>query len=378
MLKKLFALVSALTLLLASTLTVSAAEADLPLNLNNSWSLARTGGGDISYTIPYTGNYEISLSGSQGSAYSNSSGGYGYTLTKTVRLQYGDVICIHTPEKPTGYTTSGSTITVPAGNDAQLYVNDTLVWTAGAGAALVTNNIAPNGITSVSAQGSTARNYNVHWHSGNGKSGATHSNTFPTVYAASSPGGCYGGIGHTHDALFPCSWRYTKHTHTGHCAYVRIDTIECTSRHNGMSYFRCTACGAEYSHYDGGASSGWGWGYCDCPASYEYNCAGELNDGHQYTCGSPVNTWGLKCGYSQGQIVGINNDNGNCHACYYASGWNPATATLSNTGATKFSIRLVEQHTTAYTNTTVRAPYYLNDKANLMILDNTVCYFKRP
>lgn len=131
MVKKFSAILFALVLC-AWTTPVHAAPTELPLSLSNSWAIAKDGG-DCSYTIPYTGNYEISLSGSQGSAYSNNYGGYGYKLTKNIRLTYGDTIKISTPNRPTGYTTANGVLTVPAGNDASIYVNDKLVWSAGGG-----------------------------------------------------------------------------------------------------------------------------------------------------------------------------------------------------------------------------------------------------
>ncbi|MCM1218639.1 MAG: hypothetical protein NC548_29470 [Lachnospiraceae bacterium] len=75
--------------------------------------------------------------------------------------------------------------------------------------------------------------------------------------------------------------------------------------------------------------------------------------------------------------MSINNDNGNCGTCYVASGYTP-TQSLSNTGNAKFTITLVEQQETYYSNTKVQDPYYLNGKANLVISDNVVTYFKRP
>ncbi|MCM1221729.1 MAG: hypothetical protein NC548_45385, partial [Lachnospiraceae bacterium] len=64
------------------------------------------------------------------------------------------------------------------------------------------------------------------------------------------------------------------------------------------------------------------------------------------------------------------------------------TASLSNTGNAKFTIKLVEQQTILYANKVVSplmyhtpminaSAYTTADRPHLIVLDNTVCFFKR-
>lgn len=288
-------------------------------------------GGEISYTIPYTGNYEISLSGSQGSAYDNSSGGYGYTLIKKVRLQKGDVLQIVTPNKPTGYSANGAVITIPSGEDGVLYVNGVESLRAGGGVGFVNNSRVPWGITSVKTE---KRSYSVHWHSGNGYSGANSHYEFPQLDTRNNPGGCYTNSWHTHDSR---------------CTYEQWHTHE-----------RCV------NHWVNddptGGTGGWSWTEHHCTHHSKHE--GDTRDNH----------YSIGCGYSQGQVVGINNQHGDARGC---SG-SYDSCSVSNTGNAKFSIRLCEQQSIMFHSVATRVPYYTNTKCNLIITDGTVAYFKRP
>lgn len=312
-----------------------------------------------------------SYPGTEGASYQASGGGYGTTLVKTVRLEKGTQLKVVLPERP-AYTYGNATVTIPSGNNAELYLNDSLYMLAGGGGARINNTIAPNGCTSVNVgnDGSLTA-LGVHWHSGNGKSGPIASNTFPTVYKETLVGGCYRWAGHTHNATRTCPWRYTYHEHRS-CSYTQIDTVICTSRGDGYSYFKCTACQAEYSHYDGGASTGWGWGYCDCPGSREYHCDRTPNAGLEYTCGNPRNTQTVQCGFQHGQINPVTNQYTPtpCSGSY-------DSAAASNTGDAKFSIELCEQDTLFYSSVAPAATYYNSGLTELVLVDDIVCYYKR-
>ncbi|MCM1237608.1 MAG: hypothetical protein NC489_46690, partial [Ruminococcus flavefaciens] len=347
-----------------------------PLTLSNSWTVTN-GGGDYSYTVPYSGIYEITLAGGQGGDYNDNSGGYGQTVVKKLRLQAGTALTIHNGRKASAYTTNSNTLTVQKGDASYVDISGVGKLIAGAGGGYVNYSTAPNSITSVQFYDGNAnlKTLNVHWHTSNNVSyanRASHSNSFPLVYSLTNQGGCYRGS-HTHDALSSCPWRYTYHEHDG-CSYTDADTVHCTSRSNGMSYFRCSACGANYSHYDGGASTGWGWGPCGCSLSRTYHCDGTPNRGHEYTCGgSPINTWTIGCGYSQGQILGFSTSNSPAGDCALHDSKNANRA-----GDGYCTIKLIEQDPLYFKDTKVKAPYYLDGKCNLIIQDDTVVYFKRP
>lgn len=315
-------------------------------------------GGEFEYTVPYTGNYQITLSGSQGSAYSDSSGGYGYTLTKNVRLNCGDVLKFSVPKKPTGTSTNGSVLSVAGGNAARYWLNDSLQLLAGSGSGYVNNNIAPNGILSVKTLGGegnsvgVSKTYNVHWHSGNGKSGATHSNSFPTMYSTSNPGGCYRDGGHTHDATSECP---KHHEHESAC----YSSCGCTSGNTGNGAGSpCSVC-----CHSGGHSN-------PCTHRELTHCTHSLNT---FDCGAYTNTWVIGCGYQHGQIVGISNG-----ACAPGSCWGECdTQVVGNRGDAKFTVKLLEQSNLYYNRKTAPA-YWDGVKCNLVIKDSVVVWFKRP
>lgn len=335
-------------------------------------------GGEISYIIPYTGTYEISISGSQGSAYSDNSGGYGCTLNKTIRLQYGDVLKITTPYKPTGYTTENGVLTIPSGTDVHLYCNGTDVLNASGGNGFVNNIIAPNGITSVKARGA---NYSVHWHSGNGLSGATHANQFPTLYQTANPGGCYGASGHTHNATGECTWHYNSHKHTDGCSSKSFTWS------GGPSCPNCGKTGiADTGEHLGNENEGsWNGDGFDAVWHCSHDCKTwscrdmPLNDGCAWDCGDYVNTWTLKCGHQQGEILNVYNSQTNLVSAGWGGGdaWRYDSKSFTNTGNAKFTIKLVEQDLLFYKDVPVSIPYYMDTKCNLVIRDNIVTYFKR-
>lgn len=348
-----FALAVVATLSLLCGTVANAAGNDLPITHGNKYTISRNGGGDIAYTVPFTANYEVTLSGSEGAGYSSGTGGYGYTLTTTVRLNKGQTVEIGAPDRPT-YSTSGSTTMLPHGSDSVLKVDGTEVLRAGGGAPKVNNNIAPEGVLNLSLEGLSLP---VHWHSGNGKSGPTHSNQFPTVYNETSVGGCYGLTGHTHNATRTCP-RYHDH------AYDKKEYRWCCMNENR---------GGNYVHPEN----------CPCPGNCSTGadnwkryalvsiCDGALNS---WGCGNlPLNTQTLTCGKQQGQILNINNSSYRPHTC---SG-DFSGQSLTNSGNGKCTIRLAERQGLAYSDVIVKAPSYKNTKCELILRDDTVVYYKR-
>lgn len=327
-------------------------------------------GGDFEFTVPYTANYELSLAGTQGSSYNSDAGGYGWTLVRdSIKLNYGDVVQIHVPKWNNSYTSTE----VSGGHAATITVNSDVVWIAGGGAGTVSNNIAQNGVTSFTARGGEGsdpgvdRVYEVHWHSGNGKSGATHSNSFPTVYSTTLVGGCYGWNGHTHNATGTCPM---YHDHS-------LDPVECRQCCQ-LSPGYNEATGETYPLHPAGCGCNMGSGFVDSGYVHWGDvpiCNHALN---AYSCGNYNNTQVLKCGYVQGQILGINNDNENAGACFCTVGWQPTSKNKNNAGGAKFSIRLLEQQELFYRLMPVSNPNYGNIPAYLIINDNRVIYFKRP
>lgn len=347
------AAIMALSLLFGTV--ANAAGNELPISHGNRYTVNRDGGGEITYTVPFTANYEVTLSGSEGAGYPSEAGGYGYTLTTTVRLNKGQTVTVSTPNRPAHYTEEGTTTTiVPHGNDSVLKIDGKEFLRAGGGAPRFNQIIAPTGTYDVQVEG--VNPLPVHWHSGNGKAGATHANQFPTVYSETSVGGCYRWSGHTHNATRTCPMR---HNHD-------LDHKEwrwCCMNENRNG---------NYVHPSG----------CSCPGTcvtgedpyFRYGlvsiCDNFMNE---YACGNPNNTQVIKCGYSQGQILNVNNDSYQPHTC---SGKFTGQS-LSNTGNGKFTIRLAEQQELYYSNVVVTTPYYKGGLCELILRDDTVVYYKR-
>ena len=255
---------------------------------------------------------------------------------------------------------SNGVLSIPGAQPSKLWINDELIWTAGGGAGQVTNNIVPNTCTSVSVQngngtsnGSWTTGINVHWHSGNGKSGATHSNSFPYLGPGSHPGGCYVADIHHHssgcEGIPDSPWN-----NCGNATNVG------GSWQDGNAQYECNCCGSSFS-----GSNAW------------HHCTGDAHK--QILCGhsdGELLGYKLGCGYSQGQAYGYNNANYVAGQCYYKAGYIP-TASLTRTGDGLFSIKLVEQETVYYKDVVASNPYYTNGRIDLAILDNTVCYYKR-
>lgn len=94
---------------------------------------------------------------------------------------------------------------------------------------------------------------------------------------------------------------------------------------------------------------------------------------NEYACGNPNNTQVLKCGYSQGQILNVNNASYRPHT----NDGNFTGQSLSNTGNGKFTIRLAEQQELNYSNVGVTTPHYKSGLCELILRDDTVVYYKR-
>lgn len=345
------AAIMALSLLFGTA--ANAAGNELPISHGNRYTVNRDGGGEITYTVPFTANYEVTLSGSEGAVYPSGAGGYGYTLTTTVRLNKGQTITVSTPNRPAHYT-EGTTTIVPHGNDSVLKIGGEEFLRAGGGAPRFNQIIAPTGTINVQVEG--VASLPVHWHSGNGKSGATHANQFPTVYSETLAGGCYGWSGHTHNATRTCPMR---HNHD-------LDPKElrwcCMNENRNGNYVHPDSCPCD--------------GTCS-PGSDPYFRYGLVsicdNSMNEYACGNPNNTQVLKCGYSQGQILNVNNASYRPHT----NDGNFTGQSLSNTGNGKFTIRLAEQQELNYSNVGVTTPHYKSGLCELILRDDTVVYYKR-
>lgn len=111
---------------------------------------------------------------------------------------------------------------------------------------------------------------------------------------SSKSGGCYTRGYHTHTSR--CGTTYTSHSHSSGC-YTNEGPAPCNVAHlghnaDGSTCWHCSRCGD--------CHGGMG-GYCsDCSGS-RLTCGNRpLNSGRAYTCGNPINTYGLSCGKTAG------------------------------------------------------------------------------
>lgn len=159
-----------------------------------------------------------------------------------------------------------------------------------------------------------------------------------TLYTTANPGGCYRSAGHTHDKTGDCSYTWspnTYHVHSGSptsgggCyTHAVHGTVTCTVYESGCfnSYtgddglehcqytVRHTNCGygervLDHSPHTSDNHRGARSWQQQCETStitgYTATCGNRpLNAGSQkvYTCGSPVNTWTVGCGWREGEI----------------------------------------------------------------------------
>lgn len=311
--KKLLAMLTA-ALLLMPSLSVSAAE--LPITYNNNWVVS--GASNASYTVPYSGNYTVSVSGAQGGSYSsNKAGGKGFTQSMTLWLNKGATVSFSLGTVPDWYK-RGSSLVIPAGGSSSFKVNGTTKLTASGGPGRINSNTAIDGVTSVSMAGGSA---SIHWHTGNGKSGPYLSNTFPQIDSRDNTGGgCYTNHWHVHDSL--CVYE-TWHTHE-HCVYHNVKD--------------------DYGNDDSDKS--WTEHHCTPHSRHE----GDTRNNHH----------AINCGYSQGQIYNVSHG-----------------AEGNNIGGGRYTIQLAECQNLQMYNTIVSWPSYRSGKAYLVLKDDTVSYFKR-
>lgn len=263
------------------------------------------------------------------------------------------MVKVDLPEVPS--ITTNSTLSIPAGNNAYCYIDDMLLMVAGGGGGRVNNNIAPNGVTAVSVE--TANTYtpiSVHWHSGNGLSGATHSNQFPVLYTKTNPGGCYRG-GHIHGLTADCPYR--KYDEECHCKF-KPGADGNPDRPSGCDVHRHT------NKCEG----------VNCDGNNVWSVTRQTFASRTPSTGywTAESTTVAGCGYAQGEIRPITNT----YAPRPSSGYD-SKVDNANAGAAKFEIRLCEQQSVLYKNITAKLPLYDRSTVELMLLDDVVCYYKR-
>ena len=266
-------------------------------------------------------------------------------------------------ERPS-WSQNGSVLTVPGGNYSELYLNGVLQWRAGGGASEQSNNIAPTGITSVqylsgNPTAELAVTLTPHWHTGNGMSGPTHANQFPTLFQYNDPGGHYVCAGHKHGVL-NCEAHEKYKEHGGASGSSR----PCPICGRGM-------CGeGQGDSVDGWITGGHGDG------TTTWSCSGG-------DCDDMPNTWRIGCGWEHGEIRGsITTTAGTCYTIPSGVFASPS-ATLSQEGNGVFTCSLSPQGTIGSTMYGEHPIAYKGTKAELVLVDKEgedkdyVAYFRR-
>ena len=217
---------------------------------------------------------------------------------------------------------------------SKLYLNDELIWVVGGGTGAVPSyDQSPKTVTScdmtiLGGQGNTnGSNGYIRYHTCGGSS--------------SQQGICYN------------EYHYVEPEIITTCpdGYYHDDAWE---THGWHSTSKCSACWADLPR----GFYGTGWGHT----------------GAMHSCGGR-SYWSKNCGYNSGDVVSqVAAQPG---ACWFKSGYTPTSQSLSCTGNGKFSVKLCDHDGLSYLNTKVQVPNYLNIKCNLIILDDTVVYYKR-
>lgn len=193
--KKLFCAVLTAALLAMQVVPVSAAST-LPVTNANKYTVSVTGGGSYEYTVPFTGNFEITLAGSQGST----GGGPGYVVTTTRRFSYGDRIKFVT------YRAPGNTSSSVAGKSSRMYLNGTEILRAGGGTGGYSYSMCNKNVQ-VSAPVTIA----------GGEGGSNGSVTYHTC-SVSPNQPCYTQVAHSHSHAKGCA-SHQCGSHDGSCGH---------------------------------------------------------------------------------------------------------------------------------------------------------------
>lgn len=237
------------------------------------------------------------------------------------------------------WSQSGSVVSIPGGKPSYCYIDGEFYVKAGGGGGRIGNNIAPNLALTMRVYGGDNTGYadsGIHWHTGNGKSGPYHSNTFPQIDSRDNTGGgCYTKHWHTHDSK--CDYE-SWHTHE-HCQYWVSDG----TNENGESV---------------------GHWVTDHHCTPHHKHEGDTRNNHH----------AINCGYSQGQILntGLSPSASACSGTYNSSA-------VNHSGAGSFTIKLQEQNTLYYKGGAVSSTdlYYRGGRADLVLKDDVVVYYKR-
>lgn len=341
-------------LLLCSQLTVQAATPN-QLTHANKYTYSATGAGNYSVVIPYTGNYEITISSAEGGHYGSGSGGSGSVKTQTVRLTKDSVV-FASLGSPGNTVMQGSTCVVTRGGTSVVTVDNTQILSVKGGVGTININTAGNWITGFVLQGDTQGSASVHWHSGNGKSGATHANVFGTVYGVTNPAGCYVPTKHVHNsygASCPACVHYHQAVYES-CNGTMVNMGHSQSADGSWhTESKCNVCGHQVPGDEGGGRCGRSIKVRDAYYEHDFDCNN-----------SPTNVWDLGCGFAQGQICSIV----------------PATDTQglvkSTFASATFKIQLCDTEQLHY-GSVAHSVSYLNTVAELVTKDDYVVYYKR-
>ena len=163
-----------------------------------------------------------------------------------------------------------------------------------------------------------------------------------------------------------------SHSHNDGCYSITDSSWnncdDCTSNGipdgAGFMEYHCNCCGSDFRGTNG-------WHHCTGSKHFKQVCHDQpLNT---WNCGNqPVNTQTIKCGFQHGQINPVTNQ----YTPTPCSGtWDSAAS--NNIGDAKFTVELCEQDTVYYDNGLVADPIYKGGQSELILVDDTVCYYKR-
>lgn len=243
--------------LLSSQLTVHASSGSL--TASNKYSYTSTTVTTHTVTVPYTGNYTVTVSSAEGGHVGGTYGGKGHILTQTVRLAKGTTVTATLGNKG---TVNGAN--VGRGQSSTLTIGNT-TWTVPGGVGVFNSDTgARDDYTLI---GDTNGSVVLHTHIGNSTSG----------------GACYQTVVKKHVHKAAC----TGHVHDSSCVSGAPEHMY--DGVNGTCRTQCSRCGLHIASFDGPY-------YCDqCRRNLTVHnitsCAGKHSNNTGYVCNNlPKNT----------------------------------------------------------------------------------------
>lgn len=394
-------------------LPVDVHAADYPLNYNNKWTTGTIyGTASQTFTVPYSGYFDVTIAGAQGASYNGQNGGKGQKIVATVWLNKDDEVKYETFVQPSAGTKQNGIITIAGGSASKLYVNGKLAIFAGGGAGQYSDarpsgnvwNALPEYESEWNFQDGEGYNSSTGGNSQSSHRMSIHWHAFPSFYKYQYAVANDGDMFHMYiDTTYP---NYPSYLNTAAVGSPMNRYPGDEGRYSGNYIFLSSLVSDVYplTHYETNCykySSGRVRVMCD-DAYFppEWNGAAFVHHGvsdwltisssgsFTYACSSVgyLDLYFSKvCGRKHGDIVKVTGQNVDSSWSSNGVGYTDPDIVkdvkesgYTNTGKGMFSFGITQRQ--YYMNDVIAKgnSYYHNGQTYLVIYDDTVVYFKRP